>query len=205
MGCLFYYVLTNGGHPFGDVPEREMNILNNSKCLDDLESKEALHLISKLLSFDASERPESSAIHLHPYFWDTAKTLTFFQDVSDHLEALRPRRTHPILKKLEQDARDIADMDWSLQLDKSFVDTQGRRSAYTVNSIQDLLRVIRNSKHHYQELSSTAKEEIRPLPDGYLAYFIKRFPALIMHTYNLVASETLKGEVDLCVYFSSTD
>lgn len=56
MGCLFYYVLTNGGHTFGDVPEREMNILNNSKCLDDLESKEALHLISKLLSFDASER-----------------------------------------------------------------------------------------------------------------------------------------------------
>ena len=30
MGCLFYYVLTNGYHPFGEVEEREYNILRSS-------------------------------------------------------------------------------------------------------------------------------------------------------------------------------
>lgn len=55
LGCLFYYVLTNGGHPFGERYEREINILKNAKCLDGLErfgeeGSDAVDLIRKMLS-----------------------------------------------------------------------------------------------------------------------------------------------------------
>jgi serine/threonine-protein kinase/endoribonuclease IRE1 len=61
LGCLFYYTLTNGSHPFGDRFEREVNILKNSKCLDGLEcfgeeGLEAVDLISKMLDPEASNR-----------------------------------------------------------------------------------------------------------------------------------------------------
>jgi serine/threonine-protein kinase/endoribonuclease IRE1 len=60
LGCLFYYTMTNGGHPFGERFEREMNILKNAKSLAGLErfgeeGAEASDLIESMLS------PESSA------------------------------------------------------------------------------------------------------------------------------------------------
>ena len=35
LGCIFYYVLTKGRHPFGQPFEREANILANKLRLDD--------------------------------------------------------------------------------------------------------------------------------------------------------------------------
>lgn len=61
LGCLFYYTLTNGGHPYGDRFEREVNILKNVKSLEGLErfgeeGSEAAALITSMLSTEASDR-----------------------------------------------------------------------------------------------------------------------------------------------------
>ena len=61
LGCLFYYTLTNGGHPFGDRFEREVNILKNAKNLEGLErfgeeGEEAVDLIGEMLDPEAGER-----------------------------------------------------------------------------------------------------------------------------------------------------
>jgi serine/threonine-protein kinase/endoribonuclease IRE1 len=61
LGCLFYYTLTNGLHPFGDRFEREVNILKNAKCLDGLErfgeeGSDAVDLIEAMLNPEASGR-----------------------------------------------------------------------------------------------------------------------------------------------------
>lgn len=61
LGCLFYYVLTNGSHPFGGKFEREVNIIKNVKNLDGLErfgeeGSEAADLIGRMLDPEASRR-----------------------------------------------------------------------------------------------------------------------------------------------------
>lgn len=61
LGCLFYYVLTSGSHPFGDRFEREVNIIKDIKSLDGLghygeEGTEAVSLITKMLDPDACNR-----------------------------------------------------------------------------------------------------------------------------------------------------
>jgi serine/threonine-protein kinase/endoribonuclease IRE1 len=61
LGCLFYYTLTNGGHPFGDRYEREGNILKGIKNLDGLtrfgeEGFEGSDLITSMLDLEASYR-----------------------------------------------------------------------------------------------------------------------------------------------------
>lgn len=61
LGCLFYYTLTAGGHPYGDRYEREANIMKDAKVLTGLETfgeegLEAVDLITKMLDPDASKR-----------------------------------------------------------------------------------------------------------------------------------------------------
>lgn len=36
LGCIFYYVLSGGGHPFGDNLHRQANIVNGKYFLKDL-------------------------------------------------------------------------------------------------------------------------------------------------------------------------
>lgn len=64
LGCLFYYVLTNGSHPFGGRFEREVNIIKNIKSLDGLErfgeeGSEAVDLIGRMLDPEAHRRQAS--------------------------------------------------------------------------------------------------------------------------------------------------
>lgn len=61
LGCIFYYVLTGGEHPFGGRYEREMNILKGTVSLERLdglgdEAVEVQHLITSMVATDPRER-----------------------------------------------------------------------------------------------------------------------------------------------------
>jgi serine/threonine-protein kinase/endoribonuclease IRE1 len=61
LGCIFYYVLTGGEHPFGGRYEREMNILKGKLSLERLdglgeEALEVQDLITRMVATDPRER-----------------------------------------------------------------------------------------------------------------------------------------------------
>ena len=60
LGCLFYYTLTIGEHPYGERFEREVNILRDIRTLDKLsmdeEGTEAGDLIMQMLDPDPTKR-----------------------------------------------------------------------------------------------------------------------------------------------------
>lgn len=61
LGCVFYYTLTNGSHPYGDRYERDTNIVKDKKSLDQLErfgeeGTEAVDLIDAMLNYDPTTR-----------------------------------------------------------------------------------------------------------------------------------------------------
>jgi len=61
LGCLFYYCLTGGNHPYGDRFEREVNIMKDLKSLGGLshfgeEGTEATDLIEQMLNAQAPLR-----------------------------------------------------------------------------------------------------------------------------------------------------
>ncbi|KAJ2158764.1 bifunctional endoribonuclease/protein kinase ire1 [Coemansia sp. RSA 552] len=93
MGCVFYYVLMNGEHPFGDRLTREQRILSGAPDLRALEASnvpapiDAVDLIAHMVARSARDRPSAASVLAHPYFWDAAQRLAFLQDVSDCLEA----------------------------------------------------------------------------------------------------------------------
>ena len=61
LGCLYYYCLTTGGHPFGNHHDRDYNIRHGRMSLQDLESlgedgPEAVDIITSMLAPEAADR-----------------------------------------------------------------------------------------------------------------------------------------------------
>ncbi|KAI8811571.1 ribonuclease 2-5A-domain-containing protein [Cladochytrium replicatum] len=193
-GCLFYYVLTNGGHPFGDRFSREANILKGAYQLDGLEvygvaGVEAKDLIKRMIQRDPKLRPDATTVLTHPYFWSPAQRLAFLQDASDRFEVEERDPPSPLLRAPERNNTKVIGPDWSRRLDKVFLDNLGTFRKYDGQLIRDLLRALRNKKHHYQDLPPEAKKAMGDLPDGFLNYFTSRFPNLLLHVYYVVAED----------------
>ncbi|KAG9089781.1 bifunctional endoribonuclease/protein kinase ire1, partial [Ceratobasidium sp. 392] len=206
LGCLFYYVLTNGEHPFGSRYERDVNIMADNKKLGGLErfgeeGMEAIDLIGKMLSAEPKARPDTTACLMHPFFWNPGRRLAFLQDASDRFEIMERDPREPGLVALETNAVTIVGTDWQRKLDKMFIDNLGKFRKYDVKSVQDLLRALRNKKNHYQDLPDNVKRHLGPLPEGFLSYFTKRYPRLFLHVYDVVESSALRHESMFRSYF----
>lgn len=91
---------------------------------------------------------------MHPYFWAPGRRLEFLQDASDRFEALRCNQQDPVLTKLESNAINIVGRDWSERLDKILLTHVGKRRKYKKESVQELLRVVRNQVRVQAQLMS---------------------------------------------------
>ncbi|KAK5641329.1 hypothetical protein RI129_009876 [Pyrocoelia pectoralis] len=196
LGCLFYYVLSKGSHPFGDSLRRQANILVNTSDLNNLKGEPwqiALQkpLIADLISPRAQDRPPCTAVLNHPIFWSNSKVLAFFQDVSDRIE--KADSDDHVLVTLERDAQFVVRGDWRRYISTEIGKDLRKYRSYSGESLRDLLRALRNKKHHYRELPPETQEELGSIPDGFTSYWTSRFPLLLVHTWlsmQIVACET---------------
>lgn len=221
LGCLFFWVLTDGVHPFEDENGwqqlRELNIKRDKKNMDALnrwsDAYEPMQLISSMLEYLPEHRPTAQAVLNHPYFWPAEKRLAFLCDVSDHFER-EPRGTYEdgytgdsdTLFALERRAEEVIGApferaDFLSKLDRHFVDTLGKQRKYSGNRLLDLLRALRNKKNHYEDMPPSVKKLVGPLAVGYLGYWCQRFPRLLMACYEVVHEEKLVGNDRFKGYF----
>jgi serine/threonine-protein kinase/endoribonuclease IRE1 len=149
LGCLFFYILTEGKHPYGNRFDRKANIIKEKKDLSLLSSNEEAHdLITHMLRRQPSQRPDIEKCLLHPFFWDSAKRLAFLRDASDRFEVLCKYSMDKVLIRLERDAKSIVKTDWLQSLDQSsnqiFIKDLRKSRTYDGSSVRDLLRALRN-------------------------------------------------------------
>lgn len=218
LGCLFFWVLTDGVHPFEDENGwqqlRELNIKRDKKNMEPLErwndAYEPMQLIESMLSHEPEHRPTAQAVLNHPYFWAPEKRLAFLCDCSDHFER-EPRGTwednyagdSDHLYMLEERAEEVIGprADFLAKLDKVFVDTLGKQRKYSGNRLLDLLRALRNKKNHYEDMPEDVKKRVGPLAGGYLSYWCNRFPRLLMACYEVIHDARLQGNDRFKGYF----
>lgn len=195
MGCVFYYVLSKGEHPFGSRYLREANIINGNSNLSGLKKTlkdrslvvEANDLIVHMIDTDPLERPTASNILNHPLFWPITKKLEFLLKVSDRFEIERRDPPSPLLLKLEAHSGSvILNGDWTKKFDREFMENLGKYRKYSGCKLMDLLRALRNKHHHFMDLPEDLAAVMGPVPDGFYNYFIKRFPNLLMIIYYVV-------------------
>jgi serine/threonine-protein kinase/endoribonuclease IRE1 len=206
LGCVFFYVLSQGGHPFGDRYEREINIIHSKHNLDALLSlgdygPEAIDLVSSMITKDPKRRPDATSVMTHPFFWSAEKRLNFLVDLSDHFEWEIRDPPSPDLCVLESNNPAVIGVDFLKKLDKSFVETLGKQRKYTGSRMLDLLRALRNKKNHYQDMPQNVKDRVGELPTGYLSYWTTRFPKLLLHGRETVLKCNLQDEPRFKPYF----
>ncbi|CAL7941148.1 unnamed protein product [Xylocopa violacea] len=204
LGCVFYYVLSDGKHPFGDPLRRQANILCGESDLTALHDRVsqndkelALVLIKAMIANNPSERPPVTAVHDHPIFWDSTRILGFFQDVSDRVE--KEQYDNPILIALESDNNRVVQGDWRLLIDVEVATDLRKYRSYRGESVRDLLRALRNKKHHYRELSPQAQENLGDIPNKFTDYWLSRFPCLLSHVW--CAMQAFRQEPTLKDYY----
>lgn len=210
LGCVFYYILTGGGHPFGDRYLREGNIVRGEYDLSALKQHcphdwvEATHLIASMISFNPKTRPDTSLIMRHPYFWTYNKKLEFLLKVSDRFEIERRDPPSPLLLSLEEAGQTVHQGDWLARFDQEFIDNLGKYRKYNTDKLMDLLRALRNKYHHFNDMPPELQVQMSPLPTGFYSYFNNKFPKLLMETYRVVADEGIKDEHIFESFYSAT-
>jgi serine/threonine-protein kinase/endoribonuclease IRE1 len=84
LGCIMFYCLSGGKHPFGEHYERDTNIIRGHCSLTALHKwPEAVNLLSAMLSKQPLQRPLMAGVLRHPFWWSDEQRLQFLVDVSD--------------------------------------------------------------------------------------------------------------------------
>ncbi|KAL3995401.1 Protein kinase domain family protein [Acanthocheilonema viteae] len=188
LGCIYYYVLTTGSHPFGDALKRQANIMQGEYSLKFLSTSGnlmAVTLIETMLRRDPLLRPISATLALHPFFWNKERQLRFFMDVSDRIEKLSEHTF--LLRRIEENARYAIGFNWRLSICPILAADLRKFRTYKGSKVRDLLRAMRNKKHHYQELPKEVQQTLGQVPDQFVTYFTDRFPQLLQHTYDAMS------------------
>ncbi|CAL8141655.1 unnamed protein product [Orchesella dallaii] len=83
LGCLYYFVITDGKHPFGDRFRSQVNILDGTLLID---NDHVLHCCSQnvlfiklMLSKNPISRPTCSVILSFPIFWEVDRCIKFIE------------------------------------------------------------------------------------------------------------------------------
>ncbi|ODM89961.1 Serine/threonine-protein kinase/endoribonuclease IRE2 [Orchesella cincta] len=207
LGCVFYYVMTKGGHPFGDVIRRQANILNGKQNLDAelLKGKgfgEAECLIKLMLSATPMDRPPASAITKHYLLWTARKISSFLVCTNKCWEAKNYPESSDVKNYLEKWKRLVFNQqgDWGKQLDlplqtylAKLANSKKNVNKHNFNRVDDMIRLVRNIEIHQTEGKLPQNiMNLLGLPGKYVVeYFTNKFPFLIPVTW--LAFQKLKN------------
>lgn len=106
---------------------------------------------------------------------------TNFQDVSDRVE--KAELEDPVLKALEAGGPPVVRGDWRFLIDEEVAKDLRKYRTYRGESVRDLLRALRNKKHHFRELSDLAQANLGETPDQFTNYWLSRFPHLLVQAW----------------------
>lgn len=199
LGCILFFCITQGNHPFGEPDERDRNIKSNNKknlfLIRDF--PEAFHLISRLLEADPKMRPNIAEVLQHPMFWDAEKRLNFLHDNSEEAN-----NNDEFWNAIENTRKNVFGGQWDYKVDRAIIG-HGRQFIwrdFNFRSVPDLLRLIWNMFNHRGQLPSKIQTLVGVQYEKFDDYFTSRFPNLLIEVYEVVC-QGYKEEVYLKKYF----
>ncbi|KAJ8538201.1 hypothetical protein K7X08_014741 [Anisodus acutangulus] len=190
LGCVLFFCITGGKHPYGDSLERDVNIVNNQKDLFLIENiPEAADLISALLH----PKPELSLYYCT--FTDGDMLCCYPICQSDRVELKDREDGSKLLEALESVKTVALGGLWNEKMDTAFINDISRYRRYKYDSVRDLLRVIRNKLNHYRELSKEIQGILGQVPEGFESYFSTKFPRLVIEVYKVFHTYCLEEDI----------
>ena len=233
LGCVFFYILTSGRHPYDDddgwSDARQRNIRHNRINLSAiaLQDPDTIDLVKWMLAPMPEDRPTAAEVLSHPFFWNAEDRLNFLSVASDRFDGEDRDPPSTTLRALEAEAEGVigkgpttlsfsgggfstahtrhasngtnplaslGSPDFLSKLDSKFLDTLGRQRKYKPYSLADLLRALRNKHHHWDDMPEDVKRVVGEVPEGYLRYWERRFPGLVVAVWRVVREAGIGSE-----------
>ncbi|KRH92926.1 Serine/threonine protein kinase and endoribonuclease ERN1/IRE1, partial [Pseudoloma neurophilia] len=198
LAIIFHQILT-GKHPFEkNSINIEDNILHHNYTLDFFLSGPIIDLFHHMLKKNLKIRPNIFTIEKHPVFWNNEKIYNFFATLSDLLE-FHGETSLKIYTRLERNKSRVFNNKWINKIDDILVEDLRNYRIYNFNNVKGLLRVIRNKGRHYKETQPQIRNLFGSFPDGFIDYFTKRFPNLLMVCF--YSSKAAANDELLSIFF----
>ena len=191
LGCVFYYVLANGRHPFGKIDDLEQcqrNIcygigqpkLSQLKIEGSRGFKPVLakSLINFMIQRDYKKRPKARWVIQHPIFWTDEEISKFYHNIG---KMAVDKEQETFQRMVRADSSEVYTGSWTSYLDvivKCDVDKRMDKA-----DICRLLRFIRNKSEHFDELSEDLKRTYYCCSEGVARYFNEKFSKLLLYTF----------------------
>jgi serine/threonine-protein kinase/endoribonuclease IRE1 len=186
LGMIFFYILTQGNHPFGtwnfDVLSNIKRGKSNLAELTDLIAKD---LIEWMLQYNLTLRPTVEQCRKHPYFTYPGEKFELLKAVETEIKTEKENRKKEN-RKMENNNSEVGIVGelnqlppWSKQIDDKLYNHFTRpHNRYSDNGAE-LLRFIRNASEHWPApfLQTLGTPQ---------AYFLKVFPKLPMIVHKIV-------------------
>ena len=199
-----FYIVTKGGHPFGEEPDRHRNLLDgNPVYLDKLKDPAAKDLVSWMLKHDPKDRPMAKKALKHPYLLSIKEQFELLCKVGNQAEIKKGDKTSDVVKKLNSDHRDWRTLMRPDVLNYLCTDFASGKSIRYGPSWTDCLRLIRNVNQHWND-----RPRPLPQPEAFYVvgdpqeYFLQIFPELPVVVHRIVRSCNWKERPDFKVYFT---
>ncbi|CAG5098136.1 Oidioi.mRNA.OKI2018_I69.XSR.g15400.t2.cds [Oikopleura dioica] len=190
LGCVFYFVLSDGKHPYGHEFFMRQARIRQGK--HDLKGISSLHenLILNMIQPDPQHRLPMKGVQEHPIFWNSDKKIRFLALTSDRLsqnpQEQKNIENFEMTKYLEMNSERIAGSDWRLRLESELQEDLRKFRNYN-DGIRDLLRALRNKRHHFRDLTCEAREILGETSESFFHYWSRAFPNLLRITYEAVS------------------
>ena len=196
-----FYILTKGGHPFGERPDRLRNLLDGKTVgLDTLEDPVAEDLITWMLSDDPSHRPSAEEALKHPYLQSAKQQFEMLCKVGNQPEIKTHDIKSDVVRKLNSDSKN-----WKNGMEPNILQflstdcSKGQVFSYKPSKT-GCLKFIRNVTQHWNDHPRPRPEEFYIIGNPQ-EYFLKVFHSLPLEVHRIVRSCDWKKRPDLKEYF----
>jgi serine/threonine protein kinase len=205
LGCVLHYVLSIGIHPFGEWFERESHIVSGKLSLDAVAHfPDVGDLLRSMLHSDPTQRPTSAEVCDDPFFWSALARIDFIAHLSDRVETERESGACKFALRLESCAKDVFETQWDQKVDAKLFSESGRFRKYDSTSMCDLIRLIRNKKSHFVELTTDLQSKFVDIT-GLWMYFDTVFPNLFACCVRVNKEHILAGPMNILNTMDAVD
>ncbi|KAM0674733.1 Serine/threonine-protein kinase/endoribonuclease IRE1 [Gurleya vavrai] len=165
-------------HPYDLGGSIEKNILKGVFRLSFIADGTLLDLITNCIKYNYKERLSIDDVVNHVYFWSNEKKFNFLANLSDFLE-FKSEESKKVNNRLERNKKKVFINKWNNYIDQEVIEEMQEHRYYNFTYMKELLRVIRNKGRHFKEMPENIKKYYVSFPDGYVNYYLERFPHLL--------------------------
>ncbi|CAK77314.1 unnamed protein product (macronuclear) [Paramecium tetraurelia] len=176
LGAIFYYLLSRGDD-LKNLSQINLKAILNKFKKYNIKELDIRDLTLKLL-FDGPIIDYDNLLS-HPYFWTKERKLKFICEFSDYIETFPQKPGQITLQEICIQNQVFKD-NWG---NKCEILLKEQIRGYDKTQALQLIRLIRNTKNHYHQLTKNSKQLLGNSDRDLFDYWNKNFPNLFFTLY----------------------